>query len=502
MKAPQAVEVCPSCNLRVEGISGDPLSRVQCPQCHGEIIVSQKINNFELLGVLDHGERGIVYHARDLDLGRDIALKLLRANMQDTQLVRTLSSEAAAMGRVCHPNVVKVYSAGNDGERFYTAMELFSEGSLRDVVTRGGPIPERQVLEFAIQIAEGLQAAWNDGLIHGRVSPQNILFSGPTIAKIGNFGLAIAAEENAVYYDAPEILAEACCEHLPGDIYSLGATLIYALTGRVPFEAQTLNEKALRALKSRPVDLAAMGVRVSQSTAAVLRQMLRVDPAERFQSYEDLIAKLQLAKAELTLIPRATPAVGGSGARARAVQVPKFSSGLRSSSGVRPAPTQTMGGESFGIKEGEGKSRWWLWVLSAVVLLGLGATFMSRGRILESAKLKPNRKQLVASADVSDAIPANFGTDFAAASQLFASGQFSAAADGFRAVLDDSSADPMVVEWALFHEAMCRMASGNLEQGQQVFRRLKEWRTSGIPPQSCGTGGRTRGAISESGATF
>src|SRR5262245_6117640 len=152
MKRPEVMEICPACGTRVEGISGDPLSRVQCPQCEGEIVVSQKISNFELLGVIDHGDRGIVYKARDVGLGRDIALKLLRSDAADTQLVQRLSSEATAMGRLRHPNVLKVFSSGSDHGRFFTAMELFSHGSLHDLILREGPVGEIDALQLAIQI--------------------------------------------------------------------------------------------------------------------------------------------------------------------------------------------------------------------------------------------------------------------------------------------------------------------------------------------------------------
>jgi serine/threonine protein kinase len=484
MKAPEVVEICPTCGARVEGICEDPLSRVLCPHCNGEIIVSQKIDNYQLVDVLDQGHRGIVYRARDDTLGRDVALKVLRSKVQDTQLVGHLSSEATSMGRLSHPHVVRVLSAGNDHGRYYTAMELSGHGSLREVVSRQGSLPEVDVLNLGIQIAEGLQAAWSNGLVHGRVRPQNILFSNPATAKIGNFGLAVTSEEDGAFYDPPEILAETTSSHVPGDIYSLGATLIFALTGRPPFAAQCSNVNSLPTLKARPADLQAMGVNVNERTAAVLSKMMQADPSQRFHSYDAVIAQLQAAKSELSKPPLAAPspslaasispshAASHSGVRAvgrPAIQPAKTGPPVQ----VVAVPNPPVPGLPK-----SGKARWWVTIAASAILLGIGSAVLFRDQPPNSGKRNPNQKlraPVIGEPEQdSTAIPASYGTDFAAAYQLFASSQFQAAADAFRSVHQNATPEPMVIEWALLHEGMALTASGKLRDARNVFRMLQE----------------------------
>jgi eukaryotic-like serine/threonine-protein kinase len=483
MKAPEIVEICPTCDAKVEGICEDPLSRVYCPHCNGEIVVSQKIDNYQLVDVLDQGNRGIVYRAHDATLGRDVALKVLRSKVQDTQLVGHLSSEAKAMGRLSHPHVVRVLSAGNDRGRYYTAMELSGHGSLRNLVTRQGPLPEVEVLNLGIQIAEGLQAASTNGLVHGRVRPQNVLYSDQATAKIGNFGVTITSDEDDALYDAPEVL-EKPTSSVSGDIYSLGATLIFALTGRPPFAVQCSDLNPLPALKARPVDLQALGVHVHDGTSAVLSKMMQPDPSQRFQSYDTVIAHLQAAKSELfkrQLAPSPShaapnaPSHAASRSGVRAAVRPATQPVKAGSSVHAVSPAQENGKPAGGLPK-SGKARLWIIIGASALILGIGSAVLFRNPPSSSGKQNPSQKQrtpVVIEEPEQDSVPAYFGTEFAAAHQLFASHQYKAAADAFRNVHQSANSAPIVIEWALLHEGMALTASGNLRDGQSVFQKLK-----------------------------
>src|SRR3954463_14620209 len=153
-------------------------------------------------------------------------------------------------------------------------MELVDHGSLDDLMAQHTRLPEQQVLEAGIQVAKGLEAAHERGLIHRDVKPANILFSNKQTAKIGDFGLAVAAEQKAEasneiwgtpYYVAPERLNNAP-EDLRSDIYSLGATLFHAVAGRPPMEGETTSASELRKLKSNPPRLRSVAPDVSRET--------------------------------------------------------------------------------------------------------------------------------------------------------------------------------------------------------------------------------------------
>ncbi len=179
-------------------------------------------------------------------------------------------------------------------------MELVDHGTLEDLIKQQQRLPEKQVLQIAIQIATGLQAALGIGLIHRDVKPANILFADSHTAKIVDFGLAGAAEarEGAIwgtpYYVAPERL-ENEREDFRSDVYSLGATLFHALAGRPPIEGETNSASKLRELKNQPIDLRSVVPDVSRETARIIHRMLALEPAARFSSYQELISELRKA---------------------------------------------------------------------------------------------------------------------------------------------------------------------------------------------------------------
>jgi serine/threonine protein kinase len=155
-----------------------------------------------------------------------------------------------------------------------------------------------------LQVAKGLEAALEAGLIHRDIKPGNILFAGRHHAKIVDFGLALLAAQHVEmegeiwgtpYYVAPERLIGAK-EDFRSDLYSLGATLFHAVAGRPSFEQETLSAAELNKWKSNPIGVREVAPNVSEETAAVIDQMLRPEPAERQVSYRELILELEAAR--------------------------------------------------------------------------------------------------------------------------------------------------------------------------------------------------------------
>jgi tRNA A-37 threonylcarbamoyl transferase component Bud32 len=283
----------------------EPLARVACPSCGESFRVERAFDNFVLLETLGVGGMGTVYKARDTRLNRFVALKILRSELStDPAEIRRLEQEARATAAVNDPHVVQVFSSGTDHGQFYLVMELVDQGSLDDRMAEQGRLAEAQVLDAGIQVARGLRAAHEKGLIHRDIKPGNILYGSEQTAKIGDFGLAVAAGQDAEtqneiwgtpYYVAPERLNYEP-EDFRSDIYSLGATLYHAIAGRPPFEGETNSAGALRDLKNQPLNLTLAAPGLRRETVRVINRMVAPDPQQRFASYDELIEHLDKAR--------------------------------------------------------------------------------------------------------------------------------------------------------------------------------------------------------------
>jgi len=300
------LQTCPACGVSFDTSDAEPLARVECPNCGEKVRAERMFHNFLIVETVGFGGMGTVYKARDTLLDRFVALKLLRKDLEGgLDETAQLQQEARMAASVNHPNIVQVFSSGTDHGQFYLVMELVERGSLDDFIEQHTRLPEEQVLEAGIQTAKGLRAAYAKGLIHRDVKPANILFADEHMAKIGDFGLAgIAAEARGEiwgtpYYVAPERLNQQP-EDFRSDIYSLGATLFHALAGKAPIEGETNSATELRALKQQPLLLSVVAPEVSPDTARVLQRMIAPEPAQRFSSYDDLVAELERAYKKLT----------------------------------------------------------------------------------------------------------------------------------------------------------------------------------------------------------
>jgi serine/threonine protein kinase len=310
MASDPTAQTCPGCGTTVDTTGAEPLARIACPNCDKKVRVERSFDHFVVVETLGVGGMGTVYKARDMQLDRFVALKLLRRDLggEEDHKAR-LQQEARSAAAVNHPYVIQVFDSGTDHGQFYVVMELVDHGSLDDLMALQPRLPEARVLEIGIQVARGLRSAHRRGLIHRDVKPANILFVDEHAAKIGDFGLASTATQRwgtgGVVWGTPEYVAPERLNNNPedfrSDIYSLGATLFHAIAGKPPIEASTNSSSALLELKQRPLDLQAIAPDVSAATAEVLQRMIAADPAQRFSSYDDLVAELERAWRALAL---------------------------------------------------------------------------------------------------------------------------------------------------------------------------------------------------------
>src|SRR6185369_9090693 len=300
---------CSNCGAVLDAGGSEPLLRVVC-HCGQKHLVQRTYDHFVPVETLGAGGMGTVYKARDTQLERLVALKLLRKDLSsEADHDAQLQQEARIAASVNHPNVVQIFGLGTAHGRFYVVMELLDHGSLDDLMESQHRLPEHQVLDIGIQIARGLRAAHRKGLIHRDVKPANILFVDEQAAKIGDFGLAAFAtqkpQDESVIWGTPAYVApERLCNQLEdvrSDIYSLGATLFHAVAGKTPIESSTNSATELYELKQRPSELRAIAPKVSGPTAHVLHRMIAPDPKERFSLYDELLAELDTARRELEI---------------------------------------------------------------------------------------------------------------------------------------------------------------------------------------------------------
>src|SRR6266480_3820034 len=305
---PAMTQACPACGTAIDTTGADPLTQIACPNCGETTRVDRTFDHFVVVEMVGVGGMGTVYKARDTHLDRFVALKLLRRDLsgKEDHNVR-LQQEARIAASVNHPNVIQVFDSGTDHGQFYVVMELVDHGSLDDLIEKRKQLPEQQVLECGIQVARGLRAAHQQGLIHRDVKPANILFADEHTAKISDFGLAGVAGEGSEagaeiwgtpYYVAPERLSNGS-EDFCSDIYSLGATLFHAVAGKAPIEGNTNSAAALLDLKKQPLHLRAVAAEVSEATVSIIQRMIAPDPVQRFSSYNELISQLERAQRAL-----------------------------------------------------------------------------------------------------------------------------------------------------------------------------------------------------------
>jgi serine/threonine protein kinase len=264
--------------------------------------VGQAFGNYQLERELGQGGMGTVYLAKDSGLNRYVALKILRSDLgDDPSFSRKFLEEVEVTASLAHPNIIRVFTLGEQEGRLYLVMEHLDEPSLENQMDKQTKVSEREVLEIGIGIASALQFAHEEtGLIHRDIKPGNILFGRGNIPKLADFGLAAGArlalgQQDEIwgtpYYVSPERLLREP-EDIRSDIYSLGATLYHAIAGRPPFEAETAEEVAKRHISDRPPPLRSLCPNAQEQTVFTIDKCLAKKSSARWEGYTELLNQL------------------------------------------------------------------------------------------------------------------------------------------------------------------------------------------------------------------
>ncbi len=274
-----------------------------------------RLGPYEILAPLGAGGMGEVYRARDTKLGRDVAIKVLPAELaSNPDALARFDREARAVAQLSHPNILAIHDLGKEGEVAYAVMELLEGETLRARLEHGA-LPARKAVELAVQMAEGLAAAHEKGIVHRDLKPENVFVTGEGRAKLLDFGLAKVAgpvlvssgktlttpPETAtgpgvvlgtVGYMSPEQVRGEAVDHR-SDIFSFGAVLYEMLSGSRAFSRDTAAETMTAVLKEDPPELATSGSGPSPALSRIVQHCLEKKPGERFQSARDIAFALQ-----------------------------------------------------------------------------------------------------------------------------------------------------------------------------------------------------------------
>ena len=311
--------------MNVEAVA--PFSNVECPTCGMHTRVKREFGPYTLVRRHALGGMSMVFVAQDNTLDREVALKILSEEFSaDEKRIAAFEEEARITASFSHPHVVRVLRTGRAFGRFYIAMELVPGGHFEHQIRERGKIPEVEMLPLAIEVAQGLKAAHAAGLIHRDVKPGNILLDAEGHAKLVDFGLALVthggkaqAEEvwATPYYVPPETI-EGDPEDLRSDIYAFGATLYHALSGVPPCGAETMSTEILRAAKKNVVPLGTADPTLSAGTCAIVERAMAYEPKDRFASYDEMIALLEVALKRVKSGATGASESSGSAAKRRA----------------------------------------------------------------------------------------------------------------------------------------------------------------------------------------
>jgi serine/threonine protein kinase len=286
------------------------LTRFQAQKLLQGITVGLVIGPYQLETILGRGGMGNVYLARDTRNGGHVALKVLppkRARSEGRQLARFLREKDLAQ-KVAHPHLALTLETGEAAGIHYIAMEYIPGETLYRLVTRAGPLPTARAAHLFAEVARGLAAAHERGLIHRDVKPSNIMVTPHDHAKLLDLGLAyISGEEvddvevvggkgyvvGSIDYMAPEQTRDATGIDARADIYALGCCLYFALTGKPPFPTGDLREKVLAQRQQLPDPIRGHNPNVSDGFTQVVHRMLAKLPDDRYPNATALADELQ-----------------------------------------------------------------------------------------------------------------------------------------------------------------------------------------------------------------
>ena len=286
--------------------SGTSYPHAATPLELGEALEGRRLDYFELKEFVGGGGMGAVFRAIDTKLGRTVAVKILSPYQTDEANLRRFKNEAQSAARLDHANIARVYYVGEDDGWHFIVFEFIEGVNLRDLVNHKGPLPVQEALTYTLQAAAALDHAAQRDLVHRDIKPSNVLITPEGQAKLVDMGLARLhqMESNSADltasgvtlgtfdYISPEQARDPRDADVRSDLYSLGCTLYFMLTGMPPFPGGTVLQKLLSHSSDSPAELRSFRDDLDDELVRIVDRMLTKQPADRYQTPAELIVEL------------------------------------------------------------------------------------------------------------------------------------------------------------------------------------------------------------------
>ncbi|MGQ9662989.1 MAG: protein kinase domain-containing protein [Kiritimatiellia bacterium] len=318
---------CPKCGSKVEFEAARAGMEEVCPRCRFPLIVPKRgigpgtvVGGFRIESLLGRGGMGDVYLAYQPSMDRYVALKILPSRLTaDEELVRRFLQEVRLGARLEHPNLLATHEAGEDQGVYYMAMAYVKGETLEELVLREGPLSEKSVLEIARGVASALQYCWQEHrILHRDIKPSNIMLDQYGSVRVMDMGISMMVGTKSELtlddtligtpnYMSPEQIEDSRRVDIRSDMYSLGATLYFALTAQVPFKGATIAETVRKQMEGGLPDPRTYAPKLSEPCVSLLEVMLACEARARHPDWPALsedIRRVQLGKRPQHTLPR------------------------------------------------------------------------------------------------------------------------------------------------------------------------------------------------------
>ncbi len=266
----------------------------------------KKIGKYEIITILGKGAMGIVYKARDPIINREVAIKTIRFDLvseesENEEIMQRFMREAQAAGKLSHPNIITIYDVGREENVTFIVMQMIEGQSLQKVISSGEKLSTPEVIDFMCQVASALDYAHKNGIVHRDMKPGNILLDKERKPYICDFGVArvetstLTQSGTAVgtpsYMSPEQVMGKKVDKR--SDIFSLGCILYEILTGRRPFEAESITTVIYKIINEEPAPLLEVKKGLPLGFEHVITKALAKDPNDRYQSCAEFVADLR-----------------------------------------------------------------------------------------------------------------------------------------------------------------------------------------------------------------